>query len=137
VTKQMAMSVYNPRKGCLETIDAAITQDNTTCFEHCVQDHDIHSITDFVNLAIPYGYMAYREWISDTISGRRRKSSADTDRIASSPRDTGLASQLFPTTTGEELSKPRGGGSVLSERGRSFFQLLFRLRKLSTVSETC
>ena len=43
----MAMTVYNPQKGRFETIDAAITQDNTTSFEGCVEDHDIQTITDF------------------------------------------------------------------------------------------
>ena len=54
----MAMTVYNPQKGRLETIDAAITQDNTTWFEDCVQDHDIHTITDFEGgiLISEFGY---------------------------------------------------------------------------------
>ena len=54
----MAMTVYNPQKGRLETIDAAITQENTTWFEDCVQDHDIHTITDFERgiLISEFGY---------------------------------------------------------------------------------
>jgi hypothetical protein len=42
----MEITVYNPQKGRLETIDATITKDNTTWFEDCVQDYDIYSITD-------------------------------------------------------------------------------------------
>ena len=41
----MELVVYNPHKGRLETIDVAITQDNTTWFQDC-QDHAIHTITD-------------------------------------------------------------------------------------------
>ena len=43
----MGITVYNPQKDRLETIDATITKDNTTWFEDCVQDYDIYSITDF------------------------------------------------------------------------------------------
>lgn len=42
----MGITVYNPQKGRLETIDVSITKDNTTWFEDCVQDYDIYSITD-------------------------------------------------------------------------------------------
>ena len=62
----MAMIVYNPQKGRLETIDAAITQENTTWFEDCVQDHDIYTITDFEGslLIRAFGYN-YPLWIYD------------------------------------------------------------------------
>jgi len=43
----MEMTVYNPQKGRLETIDAVFTDENTTLFENCVDEHDIHTITDF------------------------------------------------------------------------------------------
>ena len=43
----MGMMVYNLQKGRLETINAAITEENTTWFEACAQDHDIYTITDF------------------------------------------------------------------------------------------
>ena len=43
----MEMTVYNPQKGRLETIDAVFTDENTTWFENCVNEHDIHMITDF------------------------------------------------------------------------------------------
>ena len=42
----MGITVYNPQKGRLETIDAVITKNNTTWFEDCVPDYDIYSITD-------------------------------------------------------------------------------------------
>ena len=62
----MAMTVYNPQKGRLETIDAAITKENTTWFEDCVQDHDIHTITDFEGglLIRELGY-TYPLWLYD------------------------------------------------------------------------
>jgi hypothetical protein len=43
----MEMTVYNPQKGRLETIDAQITDENTTWFENCWQESDIYTITDF------------------------------------------------------------------------------------------
>ena len=43
----MEMTVYNPQKGRLETIDAVITKENTTWFDHCMQGHEIYMITDF------------------------------------------------------------------------------------------
>lgn len=43
----MEMAVYNPQKGRLETIDATLTNENTTWFENCKQSHDIYTITDF------------------------------------------------------------------------------------------
>ena len=42
----MGITVYNPQKGRLETIDAVITKNNTTWFEDCDEDYDIYSITD-------------------------------------------------------------------------------------------
>jgi hypothetical protein len=41
------MTVYNPQKGRLETIDAEFTDENTTWFENSVDDHDVSMITDF------------------------------------------------------------------------------------------
>ena len=62
----MGMTVYNPQKGRLETIDATITQDNTTWFEDCVQDHDIYTITDFKGgLLIRESNWNYPLWIYD------------------------------------------------------------------------
>ena len=43
----MEMTVYNPQKGRLETIDTVLTEENTTWFDHCTQDHEIYMITDF------------------------------------------------------------------------------------------
>lgn len=42
----MEMTVYNPQKGRLETIDVNITKSNTTWFDDCVKDYDVYSITD-------------------------------------------------------------------------------------------
>jgi len=52
------MTVYNPHKGRLETIDVAITQENATWFEDCLQDHALHTITDCEGglLIREYGY---------------------------------------------------------------------------------
>lgn len=60
------MIVYNPQKGRLETIDVAITQENTTWLEDCAQDHDIYTITDFQGglLIREFGYN-YPLWIYD------------------------------------------------------------------------
>ena len=43
----MEMTVYNPQKGRLETIDAEITDENTTWFENCCKESYIYTITDF------------------------------------------------------------------------------------------
>ena len=43
----MEMTVYNPQKGRLETIDAEFTDENTTWFDTCKDDDDIYMITDF------------------------------------------------------------------------------------------
>jgi len=43
----MEMAVYNPQKECLETIDATLSDENTTWFDNCKRSHDIYTITDF------------------------------------------------------------------------------------------
>jgi len=42
----MQTTVYNPQKGRLETLDVALTQDNTTWFGNCQNTHDVSMITD-------------------------------------------------------------------------------------------
>lgn len=42
----MQITVYNPQKGRLETIDAELTKDNTTWFINYRNNHDISMITD-------------------------------------------------------------------------------------------
>ena len=42
----MQLTVYNPQKGLLETIDAEFTKDNTTWFGNCRNTHDVSMITD-------------------------------------------------------------------------------------------
>lgn len=37
----MEMTVCNPQKGRLETIDAEITEKNTTWFDNCMDNEDI------------------------------------------------------------------------------------------------
>jgi len=54
----MEMTVYNPQKGRLETIDAEFTDENTTWFDTCKNDEDIYMITDFQGgiLISEFGY---------------------------------------------------------------------------------
>ena len=63
----MEMTVYNPQKGRLETIDAVITKENTTWFDHCTEAHEIYMITDFEGdlLIREFGY-TYPVRIYDT-----------------------------------------------------------------------
>ena len=42
----MQITVYNPQKSRLETIDAEFTKDNTTWFSNYRSNHDISMITD-------------------------------------------------------------------------------------------
>jgi hypothetical protein len=62
----MEMTVYNPQKGRLETIDVEITDENTTCFENCWKESDIYTITDFKGgLLIKEHSYSYPTWIYD------------------------------------------------------------------------
>jgi hypothetical protein len=62
----MEMTVHNPQKGRLETIDASITPENTTWFENC-QEKEICTITDLEGglliRELDYGYPL---WVYDT-----------------------------------------------------------------------
>ena len=62
----MEMTVCNPQKGRLETIDVEITNENTTWFENCRKESDVYTITDFKGglLIREYGY-TYPTWIYD------------------------------------------------------------------------
>jgi len=42
----MGITVCNPQKGRLETIDVIFTKENTTWFDECEDNHGIFSITD-------------------------------------------------------------------------------------------
>ena len=63
----MEMTVYNPQKGRLETIDAVITKENTTWFDDCTEADEIYTITDFEGdlLIRDFGYV-YPVRIYDT-----------------------------------------------------------------------
>jgi hypothetical protein len=62
----MEMTVYNPQKGRLETINVDIIKSNTTWFEDSVQDYDIYSITDIKGgILISKLGEAYPFWIYD------------------------------------------------------------------------
>ena len=43
----MEVTVYNPQKGRLETIDTFFTDENTTWFDSPEEDQGIYMITDF------------------------------------------------------------------------------------------
>ena len=43
----MGITVYNPHKGRLETIDVVFTKENTTWFDEYTDNHDIYTITDW------------------------------------------------------------------------------------------
>lgn len=62
----MEITVYNPQKGKLETIDAEYTEENTTWFEEYNDNSDIYMITDFKGglLIKDYDY-TYPIWIYD------------------------------------------------------------------------
>ena len=62
----MEITVYNPQKGRLETIEVEFTADNTTWFSHCKSNRDISMITDFDEglLISEFGY-TYPFWIYD------------------------------------------------------------------------
>jgi hypothetical protein len=42
----MEITVANPQKGRLETIEVTVTESNTTWFDDCVSPRDIYKITD-------------------------------------------------------------------------------------------
>ena len=58
------ITIYNTEKSRLETINFEFTDKNTTWFDDCVNDQDVHMITDvFGGLLIrQYGYN-YPVWI--------------------------------------------------------------------------
>jgi hypothetical protein len=62
----MQMTVHNPQKGRLETIDAELNKDNTTWFSRYRKNDDIYSITDFQGgiLIKDFDY-TYPTWIYD------------------------------------------------------------------------
>lgn len=72
------ITIYNALKSKLETIDFEFTDKNTTWFDDCTNDQNIHMITDaFGGLLIgEYGYN-YPVWIDGvsraTIGFSRRK----------------------------------------------------------------
>jgi hypothetical protein len=43
----MEMTIANPQKGRLETINIEFTEENTTWFEGCDKQDDVYRITDF------------------------------------------------------------------------------------------
>ena len=43
----MEVTVYNPQKSRLETIDMLFTDENTTWFDRREEGHEIYMITDF------------------------------------------------------------------------------------------
>ncbi len=43
----MEITIANPQKGRLETINIEFTDENTTWFEGCEMGHEVYKITDF------------------------------------------------------------------------------------------
>ena len=62
----MEMTVYNPQKGRLETMEAEFTKKNTTWFDCYTDYEDIYMITDYKGglLIKECGY-SYPTWIYD------------------------------------------------------------------------
>jgi len=58
------ITIYNTEKSRLETIHLDFTGQNTTWFDDCVNNHDVHMITDVCGglLIREYGY-SYPVWI--------------------------------------------------------------------------
>jgi hypothetical protein len=62
----MEVTVYNPQKGRLETIDVEYTQENTTWFDNWVESDDIEMITDVKGgILIKECSYNYPVWIYD------------------------------------------------------------------------
>jgi hypothetical protein len=62
----MELTVYNPQKGRLETINVEFTEENTTWFENAKSARDIATITDFDGgLLIKKRDYSYPHWIYD------------------------------------------------------------------------
>jgi hypothetical protein len=63
----MELTVYNPQKGRLETVNGLLTRDNTTWFDDCLDAFDIYSITDFEGgLLISAFRHSYPIWVYGT-----------------------------------------------------------------------
>jgi len=54
----MEITIANPQKGRLETIDIEFTDQNTTWFEDCEMGNEVYKITDFEGclLISQFGY---------------------------------------------------------------------------------
>jgi hypothetical protein len=59
------ITIYNCQKSRLETINFEYTDKNTTWFDDCVNDQDVHMITDvFGGLLIRQNGYNYPVWIN-------------------------------------------------------------------------
>jgi|MudIll2142460700_1097286.scaffolds.fasta_scaffold516899_2 hypothetical protein len=62
----MKITVYNPQKGRLETIDVVFAEENTTWFDNDKTTRDIAMITDFDGgILIQAGDYSYPIWVYD------------------------------------------------------------------------
>lgn len=63
----MEITLCNPQKGRLETIDVELTKDNTTCFSSYRSPCDMWMITDFQGglLSREFDY-TYPVWVYET-----------------------------------------------------------------------
>ena len=63
----MEETVYNPQKGRLETINVNFTDENTTWFDDCEDNHGIFSITDLqAGILIKEADYTYPLYVYDT-----------------------------------------------------------------------
>jgi hypothetical protein len=87
----MEMTVYNPQKGRLETIDTNLTDENTTWFDNCTKTHQVaffilNGIDDAIpplphSVTIPAGefFTPLRSWVTS----KRSDTSKDLSRLHS------------------------------------------------------
>ena len=62
----MEVTVYNPQKSRLETINEEFTHENTTWFDNCLDNEDIYMITDFQEgILIRECNYSYPVWVYD------------------------------------------------------------------------
>lgn len=62
----MGMTVYNPQKGRLETLDVEFTAENTTWFENSRNAPTVSAITDFNGgLLVKKADSSYPVWLYD------------------------------------------------------------------------
>jgi hypothetical protein len=85
----MQITVYNPQKSRLETINTEFTKDNTTWFRNCRNIHDVSMITDIdgdiliggFDYSYPFMITACRDPILILTREKQNSSDAVTNKI--------------------------------------------------------